>query len=64
MPQTSEITRNTDEPDTEHELATDAIVCGAAGCRKTDRLAVVTPENRPNRVLCDRHADSYMRGGR
>jgi hypothetical protein len=64
MPQTTEITQNTHEPDAEHELATDAIVCGAAGCRETDRLSVVSPENRPNRVLCDDHAASYTQDGR
>lgn len=64
MPQTPETTRTTHEPRSKHEIALQANVCGAVGCRETDDLVLVAAGNRPNRVLCGTHADSYTRGGR
>ena len=42
------------------DLAEDADVCGANGCRETEELLAVTPEDRGTRVLCSSHAKHYM----
>lgn len=42
--------------------APDSAVCGAAGCKETELLALIEPDGREDvRTLCPRHRVEYLR---